>query len=122
MINVKKLLIAVLAFVLSACGAYDERTTGIEEDTMLVLRSESLIGLSIEITPNFSKVITEEDLAEFTMGIGGVNDRENQNLETITLKVEDGTQRLTIRRGGETVYNRDVHFTSGQTRELRIRL
>ena len=122
MTNVKNILIAVLAVVLSACGAYNEKATGIEEDTILVLRSESLVGLSVEISPSFSRVVTEDDLTKFTMGIGGVSDSENQNLETITLKVEGGTQRLTIRRNGVAVYDRDLHFVLGQTRELRIRL
>ncbi len=122
MTNVKNILIAMLAVVLSACGAYNEKATGIEEDTILVLRSETLVGMSVEITPSFSRVVTADDLTEFTMGIGGVNDSENQNLETITLKVESGKQRLTIRRNGVPVYDRDLHFTHGQTRELRIRL
>jgi hypothetical protein len=112
----------MLALVLSACGAYNEKTSGIEEDTILVLRSESLVGLIIEITPSFSRVISEDDLTDFTMGIAGVSDSENQNLETITLIVESGTQRLTIRKNGTTVYDRELHFTHGQTRELRIRL
>ena len=75
MINVKKLLIVMLAFILSACGAYEEKTAGIDEETILVLRSESLVGLSVEITPNFSKVITEDDLTKFTMGMGGLISR-----------------------------------------------
>jgi len=120
--NVKNLLIVMLALVLSACGAYNEKTTGIEEDTILVLRSESLVGLSVEITPSFSRVITADDLTIFTMGMAGVSDSENQNLETITLKVESGTQRLTIRQNGVTVYDKDLYFAHGQTRELRIRL
>ena len=61
----KNILIVILALVLSACGAYNEKTAGIEEDTMLVLRSESLVGLSVEITPGFSRVITAEDLTKF---------------------------------------------------------
>ena len=122
MINVKNILIVMLALILSACGAYNEKTAGIEEDTILVLRSESLVGLSVEITPSFSRVVTANDLTKFTMGMAGVTDSENQNLETITLKVESGTQRLTIRRNGATVYDRDLHFAHGQTRELKIRL
>ena len=118
----KNILIAMLVFALSACGAYNEKTTGIEEDTILVLRSESLVGLSVEITPSFSRVVTKGDLTKFTMGLAGVTDSENQNLETITLKVESGTQRLTIRQNGTTVYDKSMYFTRGQTRELRIRL
>jgi hypothetical protein len=109
------------ALLFTACGAYNEKTVGIEEETMLVLRSETLVGLSVEITPSFSRVITEDDLTKFRMGIGGVNDSENQNLETITLKVESGTQRLTVTRHGVAIYKQDLHFTHGQTRELRIR-
>ena len=118
----KNVLIVMLALALSACGAYNEKTAGIEVDTILVLRSESLVGLSIEITPSFSRVITAEDLTKFTMGMAGVTDSENQNLETITRKVESGTQRLTVRKNGAKVYDRDLYFAHGQTRELRIRL
>jgi len=118
----KNILTVLLALALSACGAYNEKTAGIEEDTILVLRSESLVGLSIEITPGFSRVVTKEDLTKFTMGMAGVADSENQKLETVTLKVESGTQRLTIRRNGATVYDKDLYFAHGQTRELRIRL
>jgi hypothetical protein len=120
--NVKNILIAMFALALSACGAYNEKTAGIEEETILILRSESLVGLTIEITPDFSRLVAESDLTKFTMGLAGVADRENQKLETIALKVEGGTQQLTIRRNGAVIYDRELYFTHGQTRELWVRL
>jgi len=80
-----------------------------------------LVGLTVSVTPGFSRVIGGDDLTEFTMGMGGVTDSENQNLETITLKVESGLQRLTVTKNGSIILDKELHFTHGQTRELRIR-
>ena len=117
----RKIFVIVIATVLVGCGAQQQRVAGIEEDTTLIIRGETLIGLTVSVTPGFSRVIGEGDLTEFTMGIGGVNDSENQNLETITLKVESGLQRLTVTKNGSIILDKELHFTHGQTREMRIR-
>jgi len=117
----KKLFVIVIATVLVGCGAQQQRVAGIEEDTTLVIRGETLVGLTVSVTPGFSRVIGEDDLTKFTMGIAGATDSENQNLETITLKVESGLQRLTVTKNGSIILDKELHFTNGQTREMRIR-
>lgn len=117
----KSLLIVMVAVVLAGCGSFETKAVGLEEETLLVIRGEQLVGLRVEVDSGFSKTITEDDLTEFTMGLGGVTDSENQNLETITLMVDSGEQRVTVTDGGATVLDRQLHFTHGQTRELRIR-
>lgn len=117
----RKFFVFVLAAILVGCGAHQERASGIEEDTTLIIRGETLVGLTVSVTPGFSRVIGEEDLTKFTMGIAGVADSENQNLETITIKVESGLQRLTVTKNGAIILDKELHFTNGQTREMRIR-
>ncbi len=117
----RSVFVIVLAAILVGCGAHQERASGIEEDTTLVIRGETLVGLTVSVTPGFSRVITEEDLTKFTMGIAGATDSENQNLETITLKVESGLQRLTVAKNGSIILDKELHFSNGQTREMRIR-
>ena len=117
----KNLFVILIATVMVGCGAQQQRVAGIEEDTTLILRGETLVGMTVSVTPGFSRVIGEDDLTKFTMGIGGVTDSENQNLETITLKVESGLQRLTVTQNGSIILDKELHFTHGQTREMRIR-
>lgn len=111
----------LLLVFLAGCGAFEERSVGIEEDTTLIVRSESLVGATVQIGDEFSMVVAKEDLTKYTMGILGVNDRENERLETITITVDAGTHRVRISRGGTVLADRELHFTQGQTRELRIR-
>ena len=83
----KRLLIGLALVLLVGCGAQQQRTYGIEEETQLVLRSEQLVGTTVTIGPSFKKTIAEDDLTPFQMGIAGVKDREPQTLQTITVKV-----------------------------------
>lgn len=117
----RNLFVIIIATVLVGCGAQQQRVAGIEEDTTLVIRGETLVGLTVSITPGFSRVIGEDDLTKFTMGIAGATDSENQILETITLEVESGLQRLTVTKNGSIILDKELHFTHGQTREMRIR-
>lgn len=114
--------LALLAIVLLAgCGAYEERDTGIDEQTTLVVRSESMIGLTVSIDDNFTMVVGEDDLTKYTMGILGVTDRENEKLEAVTISVDSGTRRVRVTRAGTLLVDKQLHFTQGQTRELRVR-
>lgn len=114
--------LALLAMVfLASCGAYEERKTGIDEQTTLVVRSESLVGLTVSIDDGFSMVVSEDDLSKYTMGILGVTDRENEKLETVTINVDSGTRRVRVTRSGTLLVDKQLHFTQGQTRELRVR-
>lgn len=114
-------LTLVFMTLLAGCGAYQERTTGIEEETTLVIRGESLVGLTVSLDTGFSTVIGEDDLTEFKMGILGAANSEAEDLQTITLKIDSGQHRVTVSGSGKTHLDKVLHFTHGQTRELRIR-
>jgi hypothetical protein len=111
----------LLLALLAGCGAYETRSTGIDEQTTLVVRSESLVGATVAIDDGFSMVVSEENLTKYTMGVLGAADRENEKLETITISIDPGTHRVRVSRGGNVLADKQLHFTQGQTRELRVR-
>lgn len=117
----RTLVSLLLLTLLAGCGAYEERTIGIDEQTTLVVRSESLVGATVAIDDGFSMVVSEDDLTKYTMGVLGATDRENENLETITISIDPGTRRVRVSRGDTVLADKQFHFTQGQTRELRIR-
>lgn len=117
----RALLIGLAMAILAGCGAQQKRAYGIEEESRLVVRAEQLVGATVTIEPSFQKAITKDDLTPYQFGIGGVKDPEEQNLETITVKVAPGTHRVKIERNGAVLLDQQVYFSQGQTRELRIR-
>ncbi|MCJ7555882.1 MAG: hypothetical protein MUP90_03080 [Gammaproteobacteria bacterium] len=117
----KKILVFVLIALLAGCGSpAQHRTSGIEESTLLVIRGETLVGVTVIIEPGLTRVIQEEDLTPYTFGILGSTDPEIQKLETVTFKVQSGPLKVTVSRGGSVLIAREMQFAAGQTRELRI--
>ena len=111
----------VFMALLAGCGGYQEKTVGVEEETTLIIRGESLVGLTVTIDSGFTMVIGEDNLTEFKMGVLGAANSEAEDLETITMKVDSGQHRVTISGNGTTHIDKVLHFTHGQTRELRLR-
>jgi len=54
------------------------------------------------------------------MGVLGAKDKEEESLETVTFKVETGQLNVKVSRGGAVIVSRQMQFSHGQTRELRI--
>jgi len=116
----KGLLAVLFSVLLVGCGGMQHRTTGIEENTILLIRAESLIGLTVSIEPGLARVIQKEDLTPYRMGVLGVANKEEESLETVTFKVETGLLNVTVSRGNNVIVARQMQFSNGQTRELRI--
>lgn len=116
----KKLFLFALIALLTACGGTQHRTSGIEESTLLIIRGETLVGLTVSIEPGITRVIQKSDLTPYSMGILGSKDKEEETLQTVTFKVEDGPITLTVSRAGEILIARQMQFSHGQTREVRI--
>ena len=117
-----RLTISLLLFLsVFGCGAYEQRSTGIDEDTLLVIRGDSLVGLTVSISPDFSRTISKSDLTRYQMGVLGATDKEVENLETVALKVDSGSREVRIADGTSVLLLRTLHFVEGQTRELRLR-
>jgi len=110
-----------MVVVLAGCGAQQKRTFGLEEESLLVVRAVQLVGATVTVEPAFRRSITKEDLTPFQMGIAGAKDPEEQNLETITVKVTPGTHRVRVEKDGKVLLEQELFFSQGQTRELRIR-
>lgn len=117
----RNFLFAIALALLAGCGGQQQRTYGIEQESMVVIRAASLVGATVTIDPAFNKPITKEDLTPFAMGVAGVKDPENQVLETITVKVSPGTHRVKVERGGAVLLDQELYIGEGQTRELRVR-
>lgn len=116
----KKLFLFALIALLSACGGTAQRTSGIEENTMLIIRGETLVGLTVSIEPGITRTIQETDLTPYKLGVLGAADKEEEKLQTVTFKVEDGLLKVTVTRGGMVIVTRQMQFSHGQTREIRI--
>jgi hypothetical protein len=117
----KKIFAFVLLGMLAGCGAQQQRASGIEEETLLVLRAEQMVGTTVVVAPSFRRAITKDDLTPYKFGLLGAADPEEQRLETVTVKVEPGKHQVTVTRDGATVLDKELYFNKGQTRELRIR-
>lgn len=114
-------IIALSLSVIAGCGAQQHRAYGIQEESQLVLRGEQLIGATIVIEPAFRKVVTKNDLTPYEMGVAGAKNREEEDLETVTVKVEPGTRKIRLERDGTVLLEQELYFSKGQTRELRLR-
>jgi uncharacterized protein YcfL len=117
---VKKLFLLALITMLTACGSAHQRASGIEESTLLIIRGKTLIGLTVSIEPGLTRVIQESDLTPYTMSVLAAKDKEEEGLQTVTFKVEDGQIKVTVSRGTEILIARKMQFSHGQTREIRI--
>ena len=114
-------IIVLSLFVLAGCGAQQHRSYGIQEESQLVVRGEQLVGASIAIGPSFSKVLTKEDLTPYEMGVPGAKNREEEDLETVTIKVTPGSHKVRLERDGAVLLEQELYFSQGQTREQRLR-
>ena len=116
----KGLYAVLFSVLLVGCGGVQHRTIGIEESTTLLIRAESLVGLTVSIEPGLTRVIQKEDLTTYRMGILGAANKAEESLETVTFKVETGLLNITVSRGSSVIVARQMQFSNGQTRELRI--
>lgn len=107
--------------LLSACGGQQQKTAGIAEETMLIVRGEQLVGLTVSVGGQFRKTLSSSDLTAYELGVLGAKDGENERLQTVTLKVDEGEQKVTVSDGKVMLVDRSMYFSKGQTRELRIR-
>lgn len=112
--------VAFLA-VLAGCGGYQQRASGIDAQTLLIIRSPALVGTTVKVDPSFERTVIKEDLTPYDFGILGARDKPEEGMETLTVKVTPGNRKVTVLRGGAVVVEREMYFAQGQTRELEIK-
>ena len=115
-----KILSITMVLLVSACGSIEQRNSGIEQDTLLVISGEALVGLKIQVEPGIVRTISSSDLTPYPHGILGAKDPDIENLQTVVLKIDKGNHMVTISSNRETLIRRDIYFVDGQTRKLRI--
>ncbi len=115
-----KFLTIALVLLVSACGSIEQRSTSLEHETFLVVRGELLVGLTIRVEPGVVRTISKSDLTPYASGILGVKNTVSEDLQTVTLKVDEGDHTITVSSGGSTVLRKNMYFVEGQTRELRV--
>ena len=110
-----------LACCLSSCGGVQKYQAGIDERATLIVRSEILIGHTVEVGQAFNLLVSKADLSPYQLGVLGAKDSVNEGLQAIVLEVESGSQLIKISIGSTPVYEKTLYFSAGQTREIRIR-
>jgi hypothetical protein len=99
-----------LTITIVGCGTIQNREYGLTEPSRLIIRSESLVGSTIQVGSESLIYISEDDLTPFKTGVLGVKDRENE-----------GSQLVTVKSDGYKVFEQELYIGKGQTREVRIR-
>ena len=113
-------LIWLIASCLSACGGVQTYQAGLDERTTLIVRSEVLIGHTIEIGEAVSMLVSKSDLSPYKLGVLGSKDSLNEGLQAVVLQVQSGRQPIKVSMGNTLLYNKVLYFSAGQTREIRI--
>ncbi len=111
----------LLTLLLGGCGGMQQYETGIEQQPKLIIRSEVMIGNTIEVGENFNLLVSKENLTPYPLGILGAKNSANEQLQTVVLEVASGTQSIRISNGSTVLYQKDLYFSDAQTREIRIR-
>lgn len=118
--KVRAIFILAVVTVLTACGTIQQSQVALEESAVIIVKSKSLVGKTL-LTNTRSILIHKDNLTEYRMGVGGVKDRADENLEVMSLVVEPGMQKIELIESNKTLFETSVYVGSGQTREILIR-
>lgn len=120
--SLKNLLVGPLLLVLFGCGApVTKETVGYVEATQLVVWAKQLTGLSVSVNgETVVSNIERSDLNKFKYGVLGTKNSEKEDMQSITLGVNKGSNLITITDNEKPIYQKSLYFTNGQTREIRI--
>jgi len=116
-----RILCVFMAIFLAGCGGQVQREAGIEAQSLLIIKSEKLLGSTVQIDDTFSRLIQRGDLTPYETGVWGVKDREDEGLDIMTIKVEPGERRIQVSDNGKVLINKKMYFSNGQQRILRVR-
>ena len=117
----RRFIILIFSTIMvSGCGTIQNNDFGLIEPSKIIIRSDSLVGSSVEVGKDYFLTVEKEDLAPYKTGILGVADREIEKLETLEIVVDEGIHSVIVRTNSKVRLNKDVYVGKGQYRELRI--
>ena len=109
----------LLATMLAACGGRQQSQSGVEPDTVLHLYGADLVGAEVAVAGKVV-LVSESDLVPYPIPVGGAKDVEKERLQHVVIRLNPGTHHLVIRRDSGVLVDRQLYFSNGQTRELRV--
>lgn len=113
-------LISIL-LTLAACGGQQEKSVGLEEGVMLLLKSEALVGSEIMVDDKRVLIVTKDDLYTGVTKVWGTKKREDNKLQKVAIELTPGSHTVSVLSDGVPIYSSELYFSAGQTREIRIR-
>ena len=117
----KTLLLICSSIFLFGCGANVNTTSGKENQQYIILMAENLVGYKVSVGQAVNYKILGENLMPYEMGLLGVTDSEEEKLERLKIKIDQGTQKLVIKnKVGKIIYSKDIYLSAGQVRKIRI--
>tara|TARA_B100001559_G_scaffold305519_1_gene295879 strand:+ start:224 stop:592 length:369 start_codon:yes stop_codon:yes gene_type:complete len=120
MLKIVKLII--ITQFLTACATGTQKIAiGLEEPTQLLLQSEALVGMSVSINNQLPFIILKNELTRNKLGIWGDHEKEdNEKYELFILNVNPGNNRLSVTSEGQKIYDKELYFSKGQKRIVRV--
>tara|TARA_R110002072_G_scaffold86438_1_gene195029 strand:- start:558 stop:923 length:366 start_codon:yes stop_codon:yes gene_type:complete len=113
-------LISIL-LTLAACGGQQEKSSGLEEGVLLLLKSEVLVGSEIMVDGKRMLIVTADDLYTGVTKVWGTKKREDDKLQKVALELTPGSHTVSVLINGAQIYASELYFSAGQTRDIRIR-
>ena len=115
-----RIVCVLIAVFLAGCGGQVQREAGVEPQSLLIIKSEKLLGSRVQIDDTFYRVVKRGDLTPYETGVWGVKDREDEGLDIMTIQVEPGERRIQVSENGRMLIDRKMYFSKGQQRILRV--
>ena len=111
-------LVAGSILLTSGCGApLQTRAIGLEQTTKLSILGKDLSGAIITIN-GVSTELGKANQIPFTMGVAGSKDSPRQQLESYSIEVAPGKNKVTLRLRGQLIFEDELYLSDGQMREI----
>ena len=104
--------------VLAGCGSLQTRSGSITESTGVTISGQSIVGFMVYLDGTSIGEIKKNNLDRFQMGLLGVKNTADEDMQRITIPLKPGFHDVKISDGGVTVLSTRILLSAGQTKEL----
>lgn len=118
--NKLKIIYAMIlaSLVLSGCGSVQTRSGGITESTGVTISGQSIVGFTVYVDETSIGEIKESNLERFQMGLLGVKNTAEEDMQRITIPLKPGFHDVKVSDRGVTVLSTRILLSAGQSKEL----